>query len=196
MQLLFSCVIFYSPPSIPSSGSLGPQRSLDDIKARPICQLRKQKFRSAASVSMQRYSAMKTSRRLFGLLAPFLAQTQERVGPAVLPSRTFRFEDLPMHRNGSIAVRQILKGSNRTGYIIDLHESDLGPGEMPHPPHNHRHEEMLLINEGQIDITISGKTTRLTPGSVAYIASGEHHGWKNSGSTVARYFVLALGNHD
>lgn len=114
----------------------------------------------------------------------------------VLPSRAFRFEDLPVHRNGSISVRQILKGQNRTGFPIDLHESDLGPGEMPHPPHHHLHEEMLLINEGQIDITMSGKTTRLTPGSVAFIASGAHHGWKNSGSTVARYFVLALGNDD
>lgn len=137
---------------------------------------------------------MKISRRLFGLLAPFLTQAQERERQAVLPSGAFRFEDLTARRNGSISVRQILKGSNRTGYAIDLHESDLGPGEVPHPPHDHVHEEMLLINEGQIDITISGKTTRLTPGSVAYIASGEHHGWRNSGTTKARYFVLALGN--
>jgi mannose-6-phosphate isomerase-like protein (cupin superfamily) len=137
---------------------------------------------------------MKMSRRHLGLLAPFWAQAQEGAKQVVLPSRTFRFEDLPVHRNGSIGVRQILKGPNRTGFSIDLHESDLGPGDMPHPMHHHLHEEMLLINEGQIDITISGKTTRLTPGSVAYIASGEDHGWKNSGSAMARYFVLALGN--
>lgn len=137
---------------------------------------------------------MKISRRSFGLLTPFLAQAQEGAKQNTLPSRTFRFDELPVRRNGLIGVRQILKGTNRSGFLVDLHESDLGPGEMPHPPHQHLHEEMLLINEGQVDITISGKTARLTSGSVAYIASGEHHGWKNSGTTMARYFVLALGN--
>jgi len=27
-----------------------------------------------------------------------------------------------------------------------------------------------------------------------YIASGEEHGWKNVGSSQAKYFVLALGD--
>jgi mannose-6-phosphate isomerase-like protein (cupin superfamily) len=137
---------------------------------------------------------MKMSRRHFGFVAPLLAHAQKATEQRQLTSGAFRFEDVPAHRNGSIDVRQFVKGTNRKGIPIDLHESDLGPGEMPHPPHEHVHEEILLINQGQVDITIVGKTTRLTPGSVAYIASGERHGWKNSGTTRARYFVLALGN--
>ena len=33
----------------------------------------------------------------------------------------------------------------------------------------------------------------MTPGSVAYVASNEMHGWKNPGAERAQYFVIALG---
>jgi len=49
-----------------------------------------------------------------------------------------------------------------------------------------------MVREGLMEVTISGKVSRLGPGSVAYVASQEHHGWKNVGSGRAHYFVLAL----
>jgi len=52
----------------------------------------------------------------------------------------------------------------------------------------------MLIREGTMDVTIAGKTTQLGPGSCVYIASNEMHGWRNAGTGVARYFVLALGD--
>jgi quercetin dioxygenase-like cupin family protein len=137
---------------------------------------------------------MNLSRRYFGLLLPFLAKSRAIAQSPSLPSNTFRFEDLPARKNGPFVSRQILKGATHTGFALDLHESELPPGQMPHPPHRHVHEELLLINEGRIEITVNGKTTQLTPGSVAYMASGDLHGWKNSGTTTASYFVLALGD--
>lgn len=140
--------------------------------------------------------AMKLSRRFFGLLLPFLPKSAVSAPSAALPSATFRFEDLPVRRSGSLVSRQILKGATHSGCDVDLHESELEPGQMPHPPHQHVHEEVLLIKEGQLDVTVNGKTTQLTAGSVAYLASNDRHGWKNSGNTTARYFVLALGNDE
>ena len=52
---------------------------------------------------------------------------------------------------------------------------------------------MIMIREGMLDVTIAGNTTRLGPGSVAYVASNEEHGWRNAGTDRAKYFVLALG---
>lgn len=60
----------------------------------------------------------------------------------------------------------------------------------------HVHEEMLLLQQGTLDVTLDGKTTRLTPGSVAYVASNHQHGWKNPGSTPTQYFVIAFGRDD
>jgi quercetin dioxygenase-like cupin family protein len=53
---------------------------------------------------------------------------------------------------------------------------------------------MVLLQSGVLEVTIEGKTTRLTPGSVAIVASNEMHGWRNpSTSERAQYFVIALG---
>ena len=84
-------------------------------------------------------------------------------------------------------------GTTHTDFPIEIHETDLAPGMMPHPAHHHEHEEMVLLREGILEVTIKGNSSRLTPGSVAYVASNEEHGWKNVGDGRAKYFVIALG---
>ena len=132
---------------------------------------------------------MKLSRRNLGLLLPALAAAQSKA----LPSKCFRYEDLPVRANGENRSRAILNGQTHTGFGVEMHETELAPGLAPHPPHHHVHEEMVMIREGTMEVTISGKSVTLGPGSVAYVASNEEHGWKNVGTTRARYFVLALG---
>ena len=136
---------------------------------------------------------MKLSRRELPLLLPALAAAQSSDRAEMLRSAALRFEEMPARRSGSITARQILKGATHSGFPIDLHQSELPAGESPHPPHRHIHEEMMLIREGVLDVSIDGRITRLGPGSVAYIASNRQHGWRNPGSEPARYFVLALG---
>ncbi len=63
----------------------------------------------------------------------------------------------------------------------------------PMRTHHHVHEEMIVIREGTLAVTISGKTSELGPGSVAFVASNEEHGWRNIGKSRARYMVMALG---
>jgi mannose-6-phosphate isomerase-like protein (cupin superfamily) len=86
-----------------------------------------------------------------------------------------------------------MNGETRTGFAIEVHETELAPGEAPHPPHQHVNEEVFLVREGVLEVTIAGHTVNLNPGSVAYVASNEHHGVRNGGKTPARYFLFALG---
>ena len=138
---------------------------------------------------------MITSRRDIGLLlaamqaAPALAQ-----GPAALPSKMYRYEDLPVKSSGTgpNKSRAILDGKTHTGFRIEIHESELGAGLAPHPPHTHVHEELMLVREGTMEITIKGVAEKLGPGSVAYVASNEEHGWRNVGTTRAVYTVITL----
>ena len=112
-----------------------------------------------------------------------------------LPSATYIYENLPVKpnpQNGNKG-RAIFSGTTHTGYPIEIHETELAPGQMPHAAHHHEHEEMVMLREGTLEVTISGKSSRLTPGSVAYVASNEEHGWRNVGEGRASYFVLALG---
>ena len=87
----------------------------------------------------------------------------------------------------------MFNGLTHRDYPVDLHLTELAAGAQPHPPHKHVHEEILMLQTGQLEVTMNGETTRLTPGSVVYVASNDLHGWKNPGSTPAQYFVIALG---
>jgi quercetin dioxygenase-like cupin family protein len=133
------------------------------------------------------------SRRDLALLLPVVAAAQDQSKKPMLPSKCFKYEDLPVKESGQNKQRAVLNGETHKGSAVEMHLTELGPGQAPHAPHKHVHEEMVMLQAGQLDVTIEGKTTRLTPGSVAYVASNELHGWKNPGTERAQYFVIALG---
>ena len=141
---------------------------------------------------------MNYSRRDLSILLPALAgcaaaAQSAGAGNTALASGIYRFEDLPVHTTGPNLLRPIFEGQTHAGVPIELHMTELAPGEAPHPPHRHVHEEMLLIRDGTLEVTIAGKSATLGPGSVAFVRSNDHHGWRNVGTTRAQYFVLALG---
>jgi len=140
---------------------------------------------------------LKYSRRDLRLLLPVLAaRSAVAQQPKILPAGVFRYENLPVHENGQNKGRAVLNGATHSGFPIELHLTELGPGQEPHPPHKHVHEEMLLLERGTLDVTIDGHTTRLTPGSVAFVASNHLHGWKNPGDGATEYFVIAFGREE
>ena len=98
---------------------------------------------------------MTTSRRDIGLLlaamnVPGLAQ-----GIALLPSKMYRHEDLPVKASGTgpNKSRAILDGKTHTGFRIEIHESELGAGLAPHPPHTHVHEELTRNNDSMFNVS-------------------------------------------
>jgi quercetin dioxygenase-like cupin family protein len=144
---------------------------------------------------------METSRRELSLLLPafFAAQVAaaEKSG-TVLPSKCYPFGSLPVKRNAQNGneTRQVFTGLTHENFPVDLHITTLQPGQMPHPAHNHVHEEMIMIQTGTLEVTISDRATTIGPGSVAYVMSNEKHAWKNVGDTPSTYFVLAIGRQN
>ena len=136
---------------------------------------------------------MNYSRRDLNLLLPAVAAAQATAQTAALQSKTYSYPDLPVKVNGSNRQRAVLDGATHSGFPINLHMTELGPGQAPHAPHHHVHEEMIMLHEGTLEVTIAGRIATLGPGSIAYVASGEEHGWRNVGTGRANYFVLALG---
>lgn len=138
---------------------------------------------------------MTMSRRELCLLLPALAAAAPAAHAAdgILPAKAYPFRDLPVRGSGENQFRAVLNGKTHSGFEIELHETRLAAGARPHPPHHHVHEELFLIREGTLDVTLAGKTTQIGPGSVAYVASNVEHGIRNVGSSYAQYFVIALG---
>jgi quercetin dioxygenase-like cupin family protein len=137
---------------------------------------------------------MTYSRRDLCLLVTALAASPGVAAQkTTLPSKAFRYEELPVHERNGNQSRPIMSGELHNGCYVEVHQTRLAPGTMPHPPHHHVHEEMFLIREGTIEVTINGQKTHLGPGSVGFAGSNDEHGVRNIGTTHAEYFVVAFG---
>lgn len=110
-----------------------------------------------------------------------------------LPSEVYVFQDMPVHHSKTLEFRPIVSGKTVDGCKIAVHESSLAPQTEPHPPHHHDGEEIFLMLEGTLEVTINGKSSRISRGSVAFIGSGDQHGIRNPGEIPARYYVIELG---
>jgi mannose-6-phosphate isomerase-like protein (cupin superfamily) len=141
---------------------------------------------------------MELTRRDLSLLLPALfaaqASSAER-SMAVLPSAIYQLDSLHVKENpNGNKTWQVFTGTTHEGFPIDMHVTQLAPGNAPHPAHHHVHEEMMMMIEGELLVTIEDKSEQLGPGGIAYIHSNDEHGLKNTGTVPARYFVLALGH--
>lgn len=110
--------------------------------------------------------------------------------------KAFPFDTLPLrYSDAGAPTHDVLRGTIPTGELVELHETTIDPGKMPHPAHQHPHSEFILVREGTIDFSYQGQSHILTAGSVGYTAPNEMHGFRNSGTTPATYFIFSLGKH-
>ncbi|HET9746792.1 MAG TPA: cupin domain-containing protein [Chitinophagaceae bacterium] len=108
-----------------------------------------------------------------------------------LVSGVYRWDNLQAVKEDSRTRRQVLEGKTFALSYFEIHTSTLEPGKAPHPPHVHDdQEELMIVKEGTVKITIAGQSRLLGPGSIAFAMPGDEHGIENAGNTGATYFIL------
>jgi mannose-6-phosphate isomerase-like protein (cupin superfamily) len=54
---------------------------------------------------------------------------------------------------------------------------------------------LFLVSEGELQVNIAGKAAKLSPGSAAFVASGDEHDIQNASNRPAQYFEVILDSN-
>jgi (S)-ureidoglycine aminohydrolase len=118
--------------------------------------------------------------------APMQAQKTDSLPPFI-----YNWDKLTPVKEDTRIRRQIMEGSTTSLAAFEGHTSTLEPGKIPHPPHTHAdQEELIIVKEGKVKVTINGVSNILGPGSIAYAIPGDNHGIENAGTVPAIYYVF------
>lgn len=127
---------------------------------------------------------------LFILLNTLLSAAQKRDSIA---AGVYHWDKSKGRKEENRLRNNLVEGQSLDLAYFEVHTSTLEPGLAPHPAHTHTDtEELVIVKEGLINVTMKTGTKRLGPGSVAMIMPGEEHGIKNTGADNATYYIFKL----
>ena len=115
----------------------------------------------------------------------------EATKSAVMGSSAFDWNAIPVTTTTNGSVRHFFKAPTATLDELECHVTTLNPGMMPHPPHRHANEELIIIREGTLEALVNGEMKRVGPGSVIFNASNVLHSLRNVGDVPAVYHVIS-----
>ncbi len=119
-------------------------------------------------------------------------------GLPVLSSRIHALS-LPLERDleRGWRPRGLFRGTTRAVESIGAHASVLEPGRVPHPPHRHEDEELLLVLVGEAELLIEDpedreqlREHRLGRGSFAYYPANVSHTIRNASASPVTYVIF------
>jgi (S)-ureidoglycine aminohydrolase len=85
----------------------------------------------------------------------------------------------------------LLLGASRDFDYLEMHATTLLPSASPHEPHAHDDiEELIIVKEGQVEVSIGKEKYSLSPGSIALIMPGDWHGITNQGTDEVLYYTF------
>ena len=124
------------------------------------------------------------------LATSFGATRRAEAAEPVMGSTTFDWTKLEARETKVGSVRRVCQAPTATLDELECHITTLNPGETPHPPHKHADEEVVILKEGTLEVTLGDRTERVGPGSVIFQASNQMHSVRNIGTTPAIYHVI------
>lgn len=98
----------------------------------------------------------------------------------------------------ALTVKKTPKGESRAIFSqpttwlknINMHATTLNPGEISHPQHMHRAEEILLIRSGNVRMHIGNGYIPANGGDLVFLPSGVPHDLENGNTGRTEYFAL------
>jgi (S)-ureidoglycine aminohydrolase len=128
---------------------------------------------------------------LFLITNTLLAQQETIEGKAYI------FKTFMQTADSNRITTPILRGSTKFLESFRVHHSTLKKGHKLRPAHSQKNEEeMIIVQSGQLTVTINQKTKTVGAGSVLLIMPGDEQMMNNLGNTDASYFVFIYRSHE
>lgn len=139
---------------------------------------------------------MKISRRDLNFLLPALAaasaSAQQQSAVETMTSKAYPSDKIPYKGDEKKRSREFFLAATHGGFKVEMHETNLGPGIEAHPPHQHVHEEIMVVTEGSLEANMDGTRQTVPTGSVLVFGSNKPHNVRNPGTVTAKYYVIEL----
>jgi (S)-ureidoglycine aminohydrolase len=106
-------------------------------------------------------------------------------------SQIIHWDSLVAKTENGRTRRLLLEGSTTHLKYFRVHATTLEAGTAPNPPHpNKDADELFIVKEGKIKVTIGDKSKTIEKGGIAVVLADEVHGIENAGDTPATYYVF------
>jgi XRE family transcriptional regulator, regulator of sulfur utilization len=109
---------------------------------------------------------------------------------APLKSKVFDWASLTATAIPNGERRAVLDGPTETVDLLHVHVTTLAPGKISGQPVRHLQEEVLIVKEGEVEVSLDGTTQKAGPGAILFFAAGAVTGLRNTGTTPATYYVI------
>ena len=92
----------------------------------------------------------------------------------VLASTFVDWDALPPNPTANGQVRHVFDNPTVAMDKLEVHITTLNPGMESHPIHRHPWEEILLVKEGDFEVSVNGRKQHAGPGAMVFLG-GTHH---------------------
>jgi quercetin dioxygenase-like cupin family protein len=110
--------------------------------------------------------------------------------PSVLGTTFVNWDSLTARGTPVGEQRAVFDNPTPTLEKLEVHVTTLLPGMESHPVHHHAWEEILLVKEGNVVVSINGRKQHAGPGAMIFFASNDPHNLVNAGDKPATYYVI------
>jgi (S)-ureidoglycine aminohydrolase len=114
---------------------------------------------------------------------------------APIVSKVYRWSDLQVVKRPKGEARPILEGITPHFKLFKVHATTINPhSRMRDSEYTQENEELIIVKEGVMTVTVEGKTKELKPGGIALIMSGDKRSLVNNTDKSATYYVFQLNS--
>jgi (S)-ureidoglycine aminohydrolase len=100
------------------------------------------------------------------------------------------WNELPVKKTNKGESRPVFDRPSSMFPRFEVHATVLNAGEISHPPHTHRAEEVMLLMKGTVTMNISASSHKAVAGDVILVRPEVPHNLQNTGSEQCWYYAI------